>query len=126
MSVKIAQAMDAHVVLFTTSASKIEDGKRLGADEVVVSKDADQMAQHVNSFDFILNTVAAQHDLNPFIALLKRDGNMTLVGAPEHDHPAPQHCRLADRWHRRNAGDARFLRQARHHLRYRTDRHASN
>ena len=90
MGVKLARAMGAHVVLFTTSPSKIEDGKRLGADEVVISKDADQMAQHANSFDFILNTVAAQHDLNPFIALLKRDGNMTLVGAPEHDHPAPQ------------------------------------
>ncbi|AER34490.1 MULTISPECIES: NAD(P)-dependent alcohol dehydrogenase [Pantoea] len=90
MGVKIAHAMGAHVVLFTTSPSKIEDGKRLGADEVVISKDADQMAQHANSFDFILNTVAAQHDLNPFITLLKRDGNMTLVGAPEHDHPAPQ------------------------------------
>ena len=90
MGVKLAHAMGAHVVLFTTSPSKIEDGKRLGADEVVISKDADQMAEHTNSFDFILNTVAAQHDLNPFIALLKRDGNMTLVGAPEHDHPAPQ------------------------------------
>ncbi|PZL94708.1 hydroxyacid dehydrogenase [Pantoea graminicola] len=90
MGVKIAHAMGAHVVLFTTSASKIEDGKRLGADEVVISKDPAQMAQHANSFDFILNTVAAQHDLNPFITLLKLDGNMTLVGAPEHDHPTPQ------------------------------------
>lgn len=90
MGVKIAHAMGAEVVLFTTSPSKVEDGKRLGADHVVISKDADQMAQHANSFDFILNTVAAQHDLNPFIALLKRDGNMTLVGVPEHDHPAPQ------------------------------------
>ncbi|MBD8184238.1 NAD(P)-dependent alcohol dehydrogenase [Pantoea agglomerans] len=90
MGVKIAHAMGAHVVLFTTSPSKIEDGKRLGADEVVISKDAEQMAQHANSFDFILNTVAAQHDLNPFITLLKLDGNMTLVGAPEHDHPTPQ------------------------------------
>lgn len=90
MGVKIAHAMGAHVVLFTTSAAKIDDGKRLGADEVVISKDADQMAQHSNSFDFILNTVAAQHDLNPFISLLRRDGTMTLVGAPEHDHPSPQ------------------------------------
>lgn len=89
MGVKLAHAMGAHVVLFTTSPSKIEDGKRLGADEVVVSKDPQQMAQHTNSFDFILNTVAAQHDLNPFINLLKRDGNMTLVGAPENDHPSP-------------------------------------
>ncbi|MFU9136924.1 NAD(P)-dependent alcohol dehydrogenase [Erwinia tasmaniensis] len=90
MGVKIAHAMGAHVVLFTTSPSKIEDGKRLGADEVVISKDPEQMAAQANSFDFILNTVAAQHDLNPFINLLRRDGTMTLVGVPEHDHPAPQ------------------------------------
>ncbi len=90
MGVKIAHAMGAHVVLFTTSPSKIEDGKRLGADEVVISKDPEQMAKHVNSFDLIVNTVAAQHDLNPFIELLKRDGTLTLVGAPEHDHPSPQ------------------------------------
>ncbi|PKH22310.1 hydroxyacid dehydrogenase [Enterobacterales bacterium CwR94] len=90
MGVKIAHAMGAHVVLFTTSPSKIEDGKRLGADEVVISKDADQMAAHANSFDLIVNTVAAQHDLNPFITLLKRDGTLVLVGAPEHDHPSPQ------------------------------------
>ncbi len=89
MGVKLAHAMGAYVVLFTTSPSKIADGKRLGADEVVVSRDASQMAQHTNSIDFILNTVAAQHDLNPFIELLKRDGNMTLVGVPEYDHPAP-------------------------------------
>ncbi|WP_321887139.1 NAD(P)-dependent alcohol dehydrogenase [Paraburkholderia bannensis] len=90
MGVKIAHAMGAHVVLFTTSPSKIEDGLRLGADEVVISKDPEQMAKHANSFDLIVNTVAAQHDLNPFIELLKRDGTLTLVGAPEHDHPSPQ------------------------------------
>jgi len=90
MGVKIAHAMGAHVVLFTTSPSKIEDGKRLGADEVAISKDPEQMAKHANSFDLIVNTVAAQHDLNPFIELLRRDGTMTLVGAPEHDHPSPQ------------------------------------
>jgi uncharacterized zinc-type alcohol dehydrogenase-like protein len=89
MGVKIAAAMGAHVVLFTTSESKIEDAKRMGAAEVVISKDAEAMAAHQNSFDFILNTVAAQHDLDPFIALLKRDCTMTLVGAPEHAHPAP-------------------------------------
>jgi alcohol dehydrogenase (NADP+) len=77
------------VVLFTTSPGKIEDAKRLGAREVVISKDADAMAAHANSFDFILDTVAAQHDLDPFINLLKRDCTMTLVGAPEHAHPAP-------------------------------------
>ncbi|CAE6804823.1 NAD(P)-dependent alcohol dehydrogenase [Paraburkholderia haematera] len=90
MGVKLARAMGAHVVLFTTSPSKIEDAKRLGAHEVVISKNAEEMGAHVNSFDFILNTVAAQHDLNPFLNLLKRDGTMTLVGAPEHDHPSPQ------------------------------------
>lgn len=90
MGVKLAHAMGAHVVLFTTSPSKIEDGKRLGADEVVISKDPEQMKAHANSFDLIVNTVAAQHDLNPFIELLKRDGTLTLVGAPEHDHPSPQ------------------------------------
>lgn len=90
MGVKLARAMGAHVVLFTTSPSKIEDAKRLGAHEVVISKDPAQMQAHLNSFDFILNTVAAQHDLNPFIALLKRDATMTLVGAPEHDRPSPQ------------------------------------
>ena len=90
MGVKLAHAMGAHVVLFTTSASKIEDGKRLGADEVVVSRNASEMEAHANSFDLIVNTVAAQHDLNPFINLLKRDGTLVLVGAPEHDHPSPQ------------------------------------
>ncbi|WP_323119517.1 NAD(P)-dependent alcohol dehydrogenase [Burkholderia alba] len=90
MGVKLARAMGAHVVLFTTSPSKIEDGKRLGAHEVVISKDEAQMNAHLNSFDLIINTVAAQHDLNPFLHLLKRDGTMTLVGAPEHDHPSPQ------------------------------------
>jgi uncharacterized zinc-type alcohol dehydrogenase-like protein len=90
MGVKLAHAMGAHVVLFTTSASKIEDAKRLGADEVVISKNPAEMEAHLNSFDLIVSTVAAQHDLNPFISLLKRDGTLTLVGAPEHDHPSPQ------------------------------------
>ncbi|CAG4915377.1 NAD(P)-dependent alcohol dehydrogenase [Paraburkholderia gardini] len=90
MGVKLAHAMGAHVVLFTTSTSKIEDAKRLGADEVVISRNPDEMAAHANSFDLIVNTVAAPHDLNPFINLLRRDGTMTLVGAPEHDHPSPQ------------------------------------
>jgi uncharacterized zinc-type alcohol dehydrogenase-like protein len=89
MAVKIANAMGAHVVLFTTSESKREDGLRLGAKEVVVSRNPDEMQQHANSLDFVLNTVAAQHDLDPFLNLLKRDGTMTLVGAPEHPHPAP-------------------------------------
>jgi uncharacterized zinc-type alcohol dehydrogenase-like protein len=89
MGVKIAAAFGAHVVLFTTSQNKVEDAKRLGAHEVVISKDPAQMAQHVNSFDYILNTVAASHDLDAFVTLLKRDGAMTLVGVPEHPHPSP-------------------------------------
>ncbi|MDA8329338.1 MAG: NAD(P)-dependent alcohol dehydrogenase [Betaproteobacteria bacterium] len=89
MGVKIAHAMGAHVVLFTTSPSKIEDGKRLGANEVCISTDPAQMAAHANQFDFILNTVAAPHNLDPFLQLLKLDGTMTLVGAPAEPHPSP-------------------------------------
>jgi uncharacterized zinc-type alcohol dehydrogenase-like protein len=89
MGVKIAAAMGAHVVLFTTSPGKAEDALRLGASEVVVSRDPAQMAAHSNSFDFILNTVAVSHNLDPFLALLKRDGTMTLVGAPATAHPSP-------------------------------------
>ncbi|HWS03673.1 MAG TPA: NAD(P)-dependent alcohol dehydrogenase [Gammaproteobacteria bacterium] len=89
MGVKIAHAMGAHVVLFTTSPGKVEDGKRLGADEVCISKDPKQMAAHANAFDFILNTVAASHNLDAYLQLLKRDGTMTLVGAPAEPHPSP-------------------------------------
>jgi uncharacterized zinc-type alcohol dehydrogenase-like protein len=89
MGVKLAHAMGAHVVAFTTSESKREDARALGADEVVVSRNADEMAAHANSFDFILDTVAASHDLDALTALLKRDGTLTLVGVPEHAHPAP-------------------------------------
>ena len=89
MGVKIAAAMGAHVVLFTTSAGKRDDALRLGAKEVVVSKNPEEMAAHVGSFDFILNTVAAPHDLDAFLVLLKLDGTMTLVGAPASPHPAP-------------------------------------
>jgi alcohol dehydrogenase (NADP+) len=84
MGVKLASAMGAHVVLFTTSPNKKEDAQRLGAHEVVVSKKRSEMARHANSFDFILDTVSAQHDLNDYLALIKRDGTLTLVGAPEH------------------------------------------
>ena len=90
MGVKIAAAMGAHVVLFTTSPDKREDARRLGASEVVVSKNRDEMQAHTGSFDFILNTVAAPHNLDAFINLLKRDGTMTLVGAPAEPHPSPQ------------------------------------
>jgi uncharacterized zinc-type alcohol dehydrogenase-like protein len=89
MGVKIAHAMGAHVVLFTTSASKVEDGKRLGADEVCISTNPEQMAAYANQFDFILNTVAASHNLDAYLQLLKRDGTMTLVGAPAEPHPSP-------------------------------------
>jgi uncharacterized zinc-type alcohol dehydrogenase-like protein len=87
MGVKFARAFGAHVVLFTTSPGKTADALRLGAHEVVVSKDEAQMAAHANSFDFILDTVSATHDLNAFFNLLKRDGNLTLVGAPEKPLP---------------------------------------
>jgi uncharacterized zinc-type alcohol dehydrogenase-like protein len=87
MGVKLANAMGAHVVLFTTSPSKAEDARRLGAHEVIVSRDAGQMQRHVNTFDFILNTVSAPHDINALMAQLKRDGTMVLVGAPDRPHP---------------------------------------
>jgi len=82
MGVKLAHAMGAHVVLFTTSPNKKEDALRLGADEVVISRNADEMNKHTGSLDFILDAVAAEHDLNAYINLLARDGNITLVGAP--------------------------------------------
>ncbi|MDY7093026.1 MAG: NAD(P)-dependent alcohol dehydrogenase [Acidobacteriota bacterium] len=83
MAVKFAHAFGARVVVFTTSPSKKEDALRLGADEVVISKNEEEMAQHQGSFDFILNTVSAEHDLNPYLAQLKRNGTLTMVGAPE-------------------------------------------
>jgi uncharacterized zinc-type alcohol dehydrogenase-like protein len=83
MGVKLANAMGAHVVLFTTSPNKKEDAQRLGAHEVVVSKNQNEMDRHINSFDFILDTVSAPHDMNAYLNLVKRDGTLTLVGAPE-------------------------------------------
>lgn len=83
MGVKFAHALGAHTVVFTTSSNKVEDALRLGADEVVLSRDATAMQQHAGSFDFILDCVSADHDINAYINLLTRDGNMTLVGAPE-------------------------------------------
>lgn len=82
MGVKLAKAFGAHVVVFTTSPGKKEDAFRLGADEVVVSKNADEMAKHVGSFHFILDTVSADHDINAYMNLLQPNGNLTLVGAP--------------------------------------------
>jgi len=90
MGIKLSHAMGAHTVAFTTSESKRQDAIRLGADEVVVSKNKDEMAKHLNSFDFILDTVAASHNLDAFVTLLKRDGTLCLVGVPDHAHPAPE------------------------------------
>jgi alcohol dehydrogenase (NADP+) len=87
MGLKFAKAFGAKVVLFTTSPGKTADAMRLGADEVVISKNADEVQKHANTFNFILDTVSAEHDLNAYLNLLKRDGTMTLVGAPE--KPAP-------------------------------------
>ena len=83
MGVKLAHAFGAHVVVFTTSPDKKEDALRLGADETVVSRNAGEMEKHAGSFDFILDTVSADHDINAYLGLLGRDGNLTLVGAPE-------------------------------------------
>jgi uncharacterized zinc-type alcohol dehydrogenase-like protein len=83
MGVKFAHALGAHVVVFTTSPKKKEDALRLGADEVVVSNDANEMQKHLGSFDFILDAVSADHDINAYVNLLHRDGNIVMVGAPE-------------------------------------------
>ena len=83
MGVKFAHALGARVVVFSTSPNKKEDALRLGADEVVISKNAEEMAKHAGSFDFILDCVAANHDINAYINLLTRDGNITMVGAPD-------------------------------------------
>ena len=83
MAVKFAHALGAYVVVFTTSPSKKEDALRLGADEVILSRDSEEMLKHERTFDFILDAVSADHDINAYINLLKRDGNITLVGAPK-------------------------------------------
>lgn len=87
MGVKLAKAMGAHVVVITTSTSKVEDAKRLGADEVILSTDEAQMNAYAGTLHFILDCVSAQHDINAYLRLLKRDGSLTLVGAPEHPLP---------------------------------------
>jgi len=84
MGVKLANAFGAHVVLFTTSAGKTQDALRLGAHEVVISKNPDEMLKHAGSFDFILDTVSGDHNINAYLDLLKLDGTLTLVGAPPH------------------------------------------
>ncbi|HVJ46716.1 MAG TPA: NAD(P)-dependent alcohol dehydrogenase, partial [Luteolibacter sp.] len=87
MALKFAHAFGAKVVLFTTSPGKADDAKRLGADQVVISRNADEMAAHVGSFDFIIDCVSADHDINIYLNLLKLDGTLTLVGAPEKPLP---------------------------------------
>ena len=102
MGVKFANAFGAHVVLFTTSPNKAADALRLGAHEVVLSKDETEMKKHLSSFDFILDAVSAQHDVNAYLELLKVDGTLTLVGAPEHPLPVASFPLLLKR--RRFAG----------------------
>jgi alcohol dehydrogenase (NADP+) len=89
MAVKLGVALGAEVTVFTTSPGKAGDAKKLGAHQVVVSRDADAMAKQAGTFDFIVNTVSAKHDLDPFVAALKRDGTMTMVGVPPDPHPSP-------------------------------------
>jgi uncharacterized zinc-type alcohol dehydrogenase-like protein len=89
MGIKLAHALGAHVVAFTTSKDKIADARKLGADEVVISGDPEAMKKHMNSFDLIVNTVAAPHNLDTYLVLLKRDGTQVLVGAPSSPHPSP-------------------------------------
>ncbi|WP_461532821.1 NAD(P)-dependent alcohol dehydrogenase [Sinomicrobium sp.] len=97
MAVKLASAMGAEVVVITTSASKVEDAKRLGADRVVLSTDAEQMKENAGSLHFILDCVSAQHDINSYLSLLRRDGSLTLVGAPEHPLPVAAFSLISSR-----------------------------
>lgn len=94
VALKIAKAMGAHVTLFTTSPGKVADGKALGADAVVISTDPAAMEAAAYTLDFVLDTVSAPHDLNPYLELLKIDGTMTLVGMPETPHPSPDPAAL--------------------------------
>ena len=104
MGVKFAHALGAHVILFTTSPNKAADALRLGADEVVISKNEAEMQKHAGSFNFILDAVSADHDINAYLSLLKRDGTLTLVGAPEKPMPVSAFNFLMGR--RRLAGSA--------------------
>ena len=97
MAVKFAHAFGAHVVVFTTSPNKKEDALNLGADEVIVSRNSDEMNKHVASFDFIIDTVSAEHDINAYLQLLRPDGNMTLVGAPDKPHAVSAVSLLSNR-----------------------------
>jgi uncharacterized zinc-type alcohol dehydrogenase-like protein len=89
MGVKLAKALGAHVVAFTTSPSKVEDARALGADEVVVSRDVEAMKARAGTLDLILNTVTVAHNLDHYVALLRRDGTMVMLGAPPEPHPSP-------------------------------------
>src|SRR5438477_6031947 len=104
MAVKFAHALGAHVVVFTTSPNKKDDAFRLGADEVVISKNADEMQKHAGTFDFIIDTVSANHDINAYLNLLGVDGNLTLVGAPAEPLDVPAFSLIMGR--RRLAGSA--------------------
>ncbi|HYZ94286.1 MAG TPA: NAD(P)-dependent alcohol dehydrogenase, partial [Nitrososphaeraceae archaeon] len=97
MAIKFAHAFGAHVIVFTTSPNKKEDALRLGADDVVISRDSDQMRNHKGSFDFILDAVSAEHDINSYIQLLRRDGNITLVGAPPKPLSVPAFSLISNR-----------------------------
>jgi alcohol dehydrogenase (NADP+) len=97
MAVKFAHAFGAHVVVFTTSPNKKEDALNLGADEVIVSRSSDEMNKHMASFDFIIDTVSAEHDINAYLQLLRPDGNLTLVGAPDKPHAVPAFSLLFNR-----------------------------
>jgi uncharacterized zinc-type alcohol dehydrogenase-like protein len=89
MAVKFARAFGAHVVVFTTSPSTKEDAFRLGAHEVIVSRNPDEMKPHAGTFDFILDCVSAEHDISAYLAMLRVDGNLTIVGAPAKPLPVP-------------------------------------
>jgi uncharacterized zinc-type alcohol dehydrogenase-like protein len=97
MAVKLAKAMGAEVVVFTTSPSKVEDAKRLGADDVVLSKDEEQMKRYAGKLHFLLNAVSAQHDINAYLKLVRVDGALALVGAPEHPLPVAAFSLIASR-----------------------------
>jgi alcohol dehydrogenase (NADP+) len=97
MAVKLAHALGAHVVVFTTSPNKKQDALRLGADEVVISRNTEEMRKHKGSFDFILDAVSAEHDINSYIRLLRRDGNITVVGAPDKPFAVPAFSLISKR-----------------------------
>jgi uncharacterized zinc-type alcohol dehydrogenase-like protein len=129
MAVKIAHALGAHVVVFTTLPGKKQDPLRLGADEVVVSRNASEMQKHTESFDFNLDAVSADHDINAYINLLRRDGNLTIVGVPAKPLGVAAFSLIMRRRSfsgsniggiAQNPGDARFLREAQHHGRCRS------